>query len=469
MNDIALSVESRLKGFRNIKRVVSNVGVGGTGFAGHGGGSLNTAQVSIDFPDFAERVEPSSLTSKHIRDAISDIPGAEITVAKEAHGPPTGAPVNIEVSGEDFGTLAVLVGEVKSRIKTIKGLVDLKDDYEQARPELRFVVDRNRAKLLGLDTNTIGFFLKTAVLGTKVGTFRQGNDEYDITLRLPLASRDEPEKISRLYVPTMTGEMVPVSSLVNIRYSGGLGSVTRVDQKRVITISGNNEGKLPSEILDESAKRLADVSLAPGYAISYTGENEDMTESQQFLSKAFVVALFLIAAVIVAEFDSVATTLIIMASVIFSLIGVFAGLLITNMPFGVIMTGIGVISLAGIVVKNAIVLLDYVGKLRERGLACTEALVRGGITRMRPVLLTAMTTILGLVPMATGISYDFVNQRLMLKTESSQMWSQMAVAVIFGLTVATLLTLVVVPVMYSMLDSAKGAIGRPWKPRDAEQ
>jgi multidrug efflux pump subunit AcrB len=256
---------------------------------------------------------------------------------------------------------------------------------------------------------------------------------------------------------------------VNIRYSGGLGSVTRVDQKRVITISGNNEGKLPSEILDESAKRLADVSLAPGYAISYTGENEDMTESQQFLSKAFVVALFLIAAVIVAEFDSVATTVIIMASVIFSLIGVFAGLLITNMPFGVIMTGIGVISLAGIVVKNAIVLLDYVGKLRERGLACTEALVRGGITRMRPVLLTAMTTILGLVPMATGISYDFVNQRLMLKTESSQMWSQMAVAVIFGLTVATLLTLVVVPVMYSMLDSAKGAIGRPWKPRDAEQ
>jgi multidrug efflux pump subunit AcrB len=170
----------------------------------------------------------------------------------------------------------------------------------------------------------------------------------------------------------------------------------------------------------------------------------------------------------VAEFDSLMQMFIIMTSVIFSLIGVFGGLLITGKPFGVIMTGIGVISLAGVVVNNAIVLLDYVEKLRVRGLVCTEALVRAGITRMRPVLLTAVTAILGLLPMATGVSYDFVNFRWILRSESSQWWSQMAVAVIFGLAVATALTLVVVPVTYSMIDTLKTWLGSPWKAPEGE-
>jgi len=470
VNGITLEVESRLKQFRNIKRVVANVGAQGGGFFGGGGGGLNTSQVSIDFLDFSDRVEPSSSTSKKIREAVSDIPGAEITVKKEEHGPPTGAPVNIEISGEDFDTLAILVRQVKERIGTVPGLVDLRDDYEQARPELRFVVDRNRAKLLGLDTNTIGFFLKTAVLGTKVGTFRQGNDEYDITLRLPFSQRDEPDKITRLYVPTMTGEMIPVSSLANVKYSGGLGSITRVSQKRVITVMGyNEEGFLSDKILAECRARLAGLPLPPGYALSYTGENEERQKAGSFLSKAFVVALLLIASILVAQFDSIVEMFIIMASVIFSLIGVFAGLLVTHKPFGIIMTGIGVISLAGVVVNNAIVLLDYVERLRNMGLDCRQALVRAGMTRIRPVLLTAMTTMLGLVPMAVGVSYDFVKFRWVLSSESSQWWSQMAVAVIFGLAVATLLTLVVVPVMYSIIDSTKTLIGRPWRAESADE
>ncbi len=471
VNEITLEVERKLLGMGNIKRVVANVGSGGGGGSfGGGGGGLNTAQISIDFVDFADRIEPSMLTSKKIRDSIADIAGAEVTVEKEQNGPPTGAPVSIEISGEDFDTLALLRTEVKDRIKMIPGLVDLRDDYEQARPELRFVVDRNRAKLLGLDTNQIGFFLKTAVLGTKVGTYRQGNDEYDITLRLPLDERDEPEKVTRLYVPTLSGEMIPVSSLVTVKYSGGLGAITRVKQKRVITVEGNNEeGFLPDAILAQCRERLAGLPLPPGYAITYAGQDEDMQKSQAFLSKAFVVALLLIASVLVAQFDSVVEMLIIMASVVFSLIGVFGGLLITKHPFGVIMTGIGTISLAGVVVNNAIVLLDYVERLRNMGLSCFDALVRAGVTRLRPVLLTAITTILGLVPMAIGVSYDFINMRWVMRSESSQWWSQMAVAVIFGLAVATLLTLVVVPVMYSAIDSFKTRVGAPWKPKAAEE
>ena len=215
----------RVVAVANIDRMVSNVGAGSGGnvFGGGSSENVNTARISIDFLEFSERIEPSTVSSRTLRDMLSDIPGAEITVEKEEHGPPVGAPVSIEVSGEDFQTLAVLAQDIQDRIRTIPGLVDLKDDYEQARPELRFVVDRSRAKLLGFDTNTVAFFLKTAVLGTKVSTFRQGNDEYDITVRLPLAQRDEPEKILRLYVPTLTGQMVPLSSLASFEYSGGLG------------------------------------------------------------------------------------------------------------------------------------------------------------------------------------------------------------------------------------------------------
>jgi multidrug efflux pump subunit AcrB len=457
----------RVVAVANIERIVSNVGAGSGGniFGGGTSENVNTARISMDFLAFSDRLESSMASTETIRHMLSDMPGAEITVEKEEHGPPVGAPVSIEVSGEDFETLAVLAQDIQRRIRTVPGLVDLKDDYEQARPELQFAVDRSRAKLLGFDTNTVAFFLKTAVLGTKVSTFRQGNDEYDITVRLPLEDRDEPEKILRLYVPTLTGQMVPLSSLARFEYSGGLGSINRVDQRRVITVLGDNEGRLPREILADVQERLKSMPLPAGYYINYAGEDEEMIEAQTFLMRAFIAALFLVAAVIVAEFNSVMTTLIIMASVIFSLIGVFSGLLITHTPFGVIMTGIGVISLAGVVVNNAIVLLEYVEIVRGEGVDRDQALVRAGITRLRPVLLTAVTTVLGLVPMAIGVSYDFVNLRWVLASESSQWWGQMAVAVIFGLVFATVLTLVVVPTMYSVLDSVKSLLGHPWRAR----
>jgi len=479
VNEIALEIEKRLEPFRYdpklrpnemVKQVVSTVGVTSTDIFGGGGGGENTAQVSIDFLDYAERKMSSKEALKRIRKAMAGIPGAEITVAQEQHGPPVGAPVTVEVSGDDFDTLAYLANRTEDTIKTVPGLVDLKDDYQEARPELNFVVDRNRARLLGLDTNQVAFFLKTAVLGTKVGTFRQGNDEYDITLRLPEAQRNEPDKVERLYVPTMGGQMVPLSSVVNVRYAGGFGSIQRVDEKRVITITGNNEeGYLPTALLAEAQKRLATLPLPPGYKISYTGQNEDMEKAQAFLVKAFVAALFLILFVIVPEFNSVSTPLIILGSVILSLIGVLLSLIVCKMPFGIIMSGIGVISLAGVVVKNAIVLLDFVEKLRQRGFEKTEALVRAGIIRLRPVLLTAITAMLGLLPMVIDVSFDFYKFELVSKSETAQWWRQMATVVFFGLGVATLLTLVIVPVMYSALDTVKSAFGMAWAPPEPDK
>ena len=222
----------------------------------------------------------------------------------------------------------------------------------------------------------------------------------------------------------------------------------------MVTVKANvDETKIPGAVAREHAEKiLAGFDLPPGYRITFTGENEFQQESQDFLSKAFLVALLLIFLILVAMFNSVSQPFIIMTSVILSLGGAFLGLTIFRMPFGIIMTGVGVISLAGVVVNNAIVLIDYTNKLRQRGLALRDAVISAGATRLRPVLLTAITTILGLIPMVTGISFDFHIWEFSFVSESSQWWRSMASVVIFGLVVATFLTLIVVPTLYYLFD-----------------
>ena len=222
----------------------------------------------------------------------------------------------------------------------------------------------------------------------------------------------------------------------------------------MVTISGDVSGRLANDVIQDIDTRLKTRMDWPrGYSYRFSGEQEEQAKSAAFLSKAFVAALFIIFLILVTQFNSFMTPFIILTSVLLSLIGVFLGLLITDTAFGVIMTGIGVISLAGVVVNNAIVLIDYYNQLKRRGMAAREALVKAGLVRFRPVMLTAITTILGLLPMATGISFDFRKVALDIGNESSQWWGPMAVAVIFGLAVATLLTLVVVPVLCSLLNS----------------
>jgi multidrug efflux pump subunit AcrB len=220
----------------------------------------------------------------------------------------------------------------------------------------------------------------------------------------------------------------------------------------VVTVSAEVENRLPNDVLKDVQSTLSDLTLPSGYFIAYTGENQEQEESEAFLSRAFMTALFLIFLVLVFEFNSAVMPIVIMVSVLLSLIGVFFGLLVMRMPFGVMMTGIGVISLAGVVVNNAIVLIDYTKQLRERGLQKFDAIIQAGRTRMRPVILTAITTIVGLIPLSTGLNFDFRNFRFDIGGESSQWWGPMGVAVIFGLAIATFLTLIVVPVIYDILD-----------------
>lgn len=460
MNRLALQVGNRLENFRTdqtgskiIDHIVTNVGFsgGGGGPFGGGGGGPHTAQLTVQFVDFNERATPSARTVKRIRQALTDVPAVEVNVEKEEGGPPTGAPVTVRIIGKDMQILDRLSQQAKNLIIDVPGLVNLRSDLEAARPELRFNVDRERAKALGLNTAVIGGFLKVCIFGAKVGTFREFTDDYDITIRLPESHRMNIEDMLRLRVPNISGKPVPLSSLGNFSYSPGLGIIHRIDQKRVVTLTADAEGRPEEDVLKDAQSRLEKLQLPQGYEIRYAGKKEHEEESTAFLSKAFIFAILLIVAILVTQFNTLTVPLIIMTTVGLSTIGVFGSLLIFNMPFGIIMTGVGVISLAGVVVNNAIVLLDYTRKLQRSGLEVYEAVVQAGMTRLRPVLLTAVTTILGLLPMATGISFDFHTMEFLTRSESSQWWASMAIAVIFGLGFATILTLVVVPSLYVSL------------------
>lgn len=454
-------VENEAQKYVDIKYTVANVGsnAGGDPFSGGGGESTNRSSISLEFLDQRDRSRKSSEVLAEIRRGLSNLVGVDVEVQKEEGGPPTGTAIEIEISGEHFEILESICRQVKEGIRGIPGLVNLRDNYEVGRPEIRVVVDKERAALFGLNTLMIATNVKAAIRGIKAGVYREGNEEYDIIAQLPEHRRKDLDALMNLMVSRLGGAAVPLSSVAKVRLSSGLGAINRVDQKRVITVEADAEGRLANDVLNDVKQTVAGLTLPRGYNISFRGQDEEQEESKAFLTRAFFSALFLIALILVTEFNSITKPLVILSSVILSLMGVFIGLLITNKPFGIIMTGIGVISLAGVVVNNAIVLVDYVLRLRRRGLDERESLLQAGQVRFRPVLLTAITTILGLTPMAIGIAFDFRELQWNIGSESSQWWGPMAVAVIFGLAVATVLTLVVVPSMISWLDKA-GAFAR---------
>jgi len=454
---LVAQIEKIVAPYEDIRYVISNIGaVGGDPFS-QGGTGTHISRVVLDFKDFHDRSRPSSEIIKEVRQKIlKTVYGAEVQVEKEEEGPPTGPPINIEITGEDIMVLGELAARARRVIKDIPGLVDLKDNFVRGKPEIAVRVDKEKAALMGLDTYTIAYTVKSAINGVKAGVYREGKDEYDIIARLPESDRNSIESLKRITVSGPRGEPIPLTSLATVSLSSGIGAIMRLDQKRVVTISGDVSGRLANDVIKDINARLSQQMNWPrGYQYRFTGEQQEQAKAQAFLSKAFFACIAIILLILLTQFNSFVTPLIIMASVLFSLIGVFIGLLVTGTAFGIIMTGIGVISLAGVVVNNAIVLIDYFNQLMARGLSSTEALLRAGSVRFRPVMLTAITTILGLLPMATGVSFDFRKLTFDIGGESSQWWGPMAVAVTFGLGFATLLTLVLVPVLCSLAQNSR--------------
>ncbi|MBU0741112.1 efflux RND transporter permease subunit [bacterium] len=454
-------VEAAVAEVPELKAYTGQVGAENGAFSANQAPS-HKSLVTMEFVDIEDRTRPSRGSVEDLRRRLSGFTGARLVIDKQEEGPPTGPPVNIEISGEDFNVLGELAAQVSERIRNVEGLVDIVDDYDRDLPQIEVRQDVDKAGRFGLRTWDIAGTVRTALHGAETSKFRVGEDEYDIRVRLQQPFRRKVEDLESLHV-FYEGEQVPLAAFATTEFKSGLAAINRIDSKRVVSVSADvAAGYNSNALLAEVRELLADFHLPVGYSIDYTGETEDQEEAQAFLSDAFAIAIMLIFVVLISQFSSVTVPLVILSSVALSLIGVLTGLMVHRTPFGIIMTGVGVISLAGIVVNNSIVLLDYIIQLRARGIAKTEAIVRAGLTRFRPVILTAVTTILGLIPLTTGVSVNFANifkadwhHILSIGGESSQWWSPMGIAVIWGLAVATFLTLIVVPVMYSSLDPFK--------------
>ncbi len=454
------------------------------------GSSPNKARLTVSFVPFEEREGHSTVEiMEHIREALKDrYPDAELVFGRDRKGPPTGKPINIEISGDDIPVLLDVGQHMIHFIEqqNIPGIEGLKMDVKSNKPQLIFHVDRGAARRYGISTFAIADLVRTAVFGKEISKYKQGDEDYPIWLRGQKRFRENLDKILSQRVTFRNPSngrivQVPISAVVKVDYSSTYTSVNRKDQKRMVTIYSNVlAGYNTNEVVDQIKTALHDYHMPKGFTYAFTGEQEEQNKNTAFLKSAFMAALFLIFLIIVGQFNSLISPFIILSSVLLSTIGVFLGYLFTGMNIVIIMTGMGIISLAGIVVNNAIVLIDYTNlmvseKRRALGLdsmlempvaAVKEAIIQGGATRLRPVLLTAITTVLGLLPMAVGMNVDFrgifleLDPHIYFGGTSAAFWGVMAWTVIFGLVFATFLTLVVVPVMYWLAYRAKRRLFR---------
>ena len=452
---VVQEIERRLMEVPDIRVVAAGTGAGSqSDFGASGGGSSTAGRVMVDLLDREDRSQNSFLTMEQVREAVAGIPGVVIDVNRPSEGPPVGDPVSIELSGDDFATLGRISLGIREAIDDIPGLVSLDDDFDLARPEIVVHLDRTQAARLGLTTANVAGTMRTAINGTEASTYRDGEDDIDITVRLQQESRASIEDLKKLTIVAENGAQIPVSAIASVERSAALTSITHKDQKRVVTVSGKvTEPRLAEPVRQEAQRRVEAIPdlIPPGYSMTFAGQSQDEEEAKDFLSSAFTYGVLMVLALMVAKFDSLALPVIIITTVFMSMIGVLLGLMVMDLPFGIIMTGLGVISLAGIVVNNAIVLLDFGERLGETGMPRRQRIMETGLRRLRPVLLTAVTTILGLIPLSTGFEFDFTALRFSGGGESSQWWQTMGVAVIFGLAFATFLTLVVLPVLYDLL------------------
>ena len=437
--------------------VVANVGQRrGAGASSSGSTTTYLSHVVLDFPSWQNWVEKPSEIIKNLRQKLVKMVGVQVKLVEAQSGPPTGKAFNLEVQGEDFSKMINSVEIIKQKIKDIPGLVDLTDDFDRSRPELKVIIDRDKASRLGFRARDIASTVRTAFNGKKVSVFRDGTEEYDIWVQLDQSFRKNQSDLASLFIFTSSGEPVRLSEIAKVDTGPSYGSIRHVDTERTITISGD-AFRVPGPVLVMKAQQaLKDLELPDGVRYKFTGENKGRQETQIFIGQALIIAICLILVVMIAQFNSIALPFIVITSVFMSVMGVLLGLIVHDRPFGIIMTGVGTVALAGIVVNNVIVMLDFVVKLRKQGFARNEAMVLASAVRFRPVLLTAVTTVIGLAPMAMGMDIDFSRDSpIVFGSESGSFWKSMALAIMYGLSVATFLTLFMVPTLYSLIEDGR--------------
>lgn len=448
-----------------VESVISNVAIGAAEdqFSGAQVQS-HLGKVTVAFVSFAERDGRSSKEYLgKIRDAIKGIKGAEISVGQEQGGPPTGKPINIEIAAEDFDVLVATADRAKRYLDSLQvpGVEELKSDFQSDKPEIIINIDREKANREGISTGQIGGILNTAIYGDEVSRFRDVNDDYPIQLRIKENQRNDINTLMNLPITfrdmAMGGAVrqVPLSAIAKIEYSNSFAGIKRIDQKRVISLSSNvltnfNE----NEVVADIQNRLKSFSKPEDVSIKMTGAQEDQAETSAFLGVAGMLAVGLMFMILVIQFNSISKPLIILSEILFSVIGVLLGFSLFKMEISIVMSGVGIMALAGIVVRNGILLVEFTDLLISQGVELKEAIIEAAKTRMTPVLLTAMAATLGLVPLAVGLNIDFVtlftefNPHIFFGGDNAAFWAPLSWTMIFGLIFGTFLTLFLVPVMY---------------------
>ncbi len=468
------------KGKRNpiVESVIANVAIGASDPAsGDRSTRPELGRIQVSFVEYEKRHgKQTAPYLDSIRRVVKGIPGAELSVDKEQNGPPTDPPVNIEVASEDLDQMIKTAVALKNYLDNLQvpGVEELKMDIDLSNPEIAMTVDRERALMEGVSSTQIGMQIRTALFGKEVSKVKEGEDEYKIQLRNEFMQRKNLVDLLNMNVTFQdmaaggAVKSIPISSLVKIDYSNTLGSVKRKNQKRVITLRSNVlQGYTPTAVNAQLTKEIkAFKGKTEGVTITQTGEGEQQAETGAFLGKALGIALMLILFTLVLQFNSVGKSVIILTEIIFSVIGVLLGFAITGMEVSVVMTGVGILGLAGIVIKNGILVIEFADELRGRGLKTKEAVIQAGKTRIIPVLLTALAAILALIPLAVGFNINFItlfselNPRIFFGGDNVMFWKPLSWTIIFGLAFAFFMTLIMVPSMYLIYERLKRPMRR---------
>jgi multidrug efflux pump len=458
-----------------VESVVTNVGLGAGDQMFDRSFASNKGKVTINFVEnkyrHGKKTQPYM---DKLREKVKDIPGVQVSVEKNKMGPPTGKPVNIEVSGENLDQLITSATAFQNYLDSLRipGIEQLKSDFDINKPEIIVDIDRVRANREGISVGQIGLELRTGIYGKEVSKYKEDEDEYPIQLRYTEEQRKNIDKLinSRITYRDMTsGQLrsIPISSLARLEYKDAYGGINRKNLKRVITISSEVlSGYTPNEVVASIQQKVKGFDLPKGVEINLTGEKEDQAETMMFLFKAMFIAIGLIFFILITQFGSLSKSLIILSEVVFSIIGVLFGIVIFGMSISIIMTGLGIVALGGIVVRNGILIVEFCDVLKARGMKTREAIIQAGKTRTTPVLLTATATMLGLVPLAVGMNINFVtmftelNPQIYFGGDSAIFWGPLSWTIIFGLSFATFLTLIFVPAMYLIDYEIKTMIRR---------
>lgn len=467
-DSVTLLVETRINsilGIENpdVESVITNVGFGaGAGFFDQSIAS-NKGKVTVNFVERKDRKGVSTIVYlDQLREQVKDIPGTQISVEKNKMGPPTGKPINIEISGENLDELVTTADAFQEYLDSldIPGIEQLKSDFLNDKPEIVINIDRERANRQGISMGQIGNELRTAIYGWEVSKYKEEEDEYPIQVRYAPEQRTNINKIINAkitYRDMNSGKLrqIPISSVATIDYENTYGGIKRKNLKRVITLSSEVlSGYTPNEVVATINRSIDGFDLPKGTEILLTGEREDQAETMDFLMKAMMIALGMIFFILITQFKSVSKSLIILSEVFFSIIGVLLGIIIFDMPIIITMTGLGIVALGGIVVRNGILIVEFCDVQKERGLKTRDAIIEAGKVRITPVVLTATATILGLVPLAVGMNINFLtlftelNPHIYFGGDNVMFWGPLSWTIIFGLSFATFLTLILLPAMY---------------------